>query len=68
VKVFSPGVQEGAAVEQEKCFGIALAGRNDCATAKHGCNGQATFDHDPTDFKYVPKGACLKLGGKLTAA
>lgn len=48
-----------------KCFGIAKAGQNDCATAKHGCNGQATVNYDPTDFKYVPSGACLKLGGKL---
>ncbi|HVC11989.1 MAG TPA: DUF2282 domain-containing protein [Burkholderiales bacterium] len=50
-----------------KCFGIAKAGHNDCATAKHGCNGQATVDYDPTDFKYVPAGACMKLGGKLAS-
>ena len=52
----------------EKCFGIAKAGQNDCSNAVHGCNGQSRVDYGPEDFKYVPKGTCLKMGGKLTAA
>jgi len=53
---------------KEKCSGIADAGKNDCATAKHSCQGQAKMDKDPTDWKYVPKGQCEKMGGKPVMA
>jgi uncharacterized membrane protein len=52
-------------VEQEKCFGIAKAGQNDCGTATHGCAGQAKADQDPGEWKFVAKGTCTKVGGKL---
>jgi len=52
---------------KEKCAGIATAGQNDCATAKHSCSGQAKTDKDPTDWKYTPKGDCEKMGGKVLA-
>ena len=54
------------AAEKDKCFGIATAGKNDCAAASHSCSGQATVDHDPRDWKYVAKGTCEKMHGKLT--
>lgn len=54
--------------EQEKCFGVAKAGKNDCASAKHSCAGQSKADNDATDWKYVAKGTCEKMGGKLAAA
>jgi uncharacterized membrane protein len=56
--------------EQEKCFGIAKAGQNDCAAANgsHGCAGQATADKGSADWKYVAKGTCVKAGGKLMKA
>ncbi len=50
---------------KEKCAGIAQAGQNDCGTAAHGCAGQAKTDKDPADWKYVPKGECEKMGGKV---
>lgn len=53
---------------QEKCYGIAKAGQNDCATATHGCAGQAAADKDPGEWKYVAKGTCQKTGGKLEPA
>lgn len=68
VQLFAPEAQQTAAGEQEKCFGIAKAGQNDCSNAVHGCNGQASVDYGPDEFKYVPKGIRLKMGGKLTAA
>ena len=68
VQLLSPNAQQAAAGEQEQCFGIAKAGQNDCSNAVHGCNGQSRADFGPDDFKYVPKGTCLKIGGKLTAA
>jgi uncharacterized membrane protein len=51
--------------EEEKCFGAAKAGQNDCGTATHGCAGQAASDNDPAEWRFVPKGSCAKAGGKL---
>lgn len=57
------------AAEKDKCYGIATAGKNDCASAAgtHSCAGQATMDHDLNDFKYVAKGTCQKMHGSLVA-
>jgi uncharacterized membrane protein len=52
---------------KDKCYGISKAGQADCATAKHACAGQNKADNDPMDWKYVEKGSCEKIGGKLTA-
>ncbi len=49
--------------EMEKCYGIAKAGKNDCGTKTHGCAGQAKVDSDPTEWVFVAKGTCSKLGG-----
>ena len=50
---------------QEKCYGVAKAGQNDCGTAKHACAAQgAKTDKDPNEWKYVDKGTCEKMGGK----
>jgi uncharacterized membrane protein len=57
---------QDAAAEQDKCYGIAKAGQNDCSTATHGCAGQAKADQEPGEWKYVAKGTCQKVGGKLT--
>ena len=52
----------------EKCYGVAKAGQNDCGTAKHACAAQgAKKDNDPTEWKYVAKGTCEKMGGKMMA-
>jgi len=54
---------------KEKCFGIAKAGSNDCASAtgSHSCAGTATKDNDKGDWKYVDKGTCDKMGGTTMA-
>ena len=52
--------------EQEKCYGVAKAGQNDCGTATHGCAGQAAVDGDPAEWRNVAKGSCEKAGGKLS--
>ena len=52
----------------EKCYGVAKTGQNDCSTAKHDCAGKAAKDADPAEWKYVPKGTCEKAGGKLSPA
>ena len=55
--------------EKEKCYGVAKAGQNDCASANgsHSCSGQSTVDSDKNEWKYVAKGTCEKAGGKLAA-
>jgi uncharacterized membrane protein len=52
---------------QEKCFGIAKAGQNDCAGASHGCAGQSKVDRAADDWKMVAKGTCAAMGGKVEA-
>ena len=54
---------------KEKCYGIAKAGANDCASAtgSHSCAGTATKDNDKGDWKYVDKGTCDKMGGSMMA-
>jgi uncharacterized membrane protein len=52
----------------EKCYGVAKAGKNDCAAGVHSCQGQATKDYDKTSFVSLPAGVCAKLaGGSMTA-
>ena len=51
---------------KEKCLGVAEAGKNDCATAKHSCAGQAKAEKGADEWKYVPKGECEKMGGKVS--
>jgi uncharacterized membrane protein len=58
--------QAVAADEKEKCYGVAKAGANDCATGAHSCAGQAKADNAPTEWKFVAKGSCEKAGGKTT--
>lgn len=55
-------------METEKCFGVAKAGMNDCASNKsaHSCAGQATKNNDPMDFVAMPKGTCDKIAGGMT--
>lgn len=60
---------QAADAAKEKCFGIAKAGQNDCASANgsHSCAGQAKADKDPNEWKYVAKGSCEKEGGSTKA-
>ena len=54
--------------EMEKCYGVAKAGKNDCAGAAHSCAGQSKMDAGGKDWVSVPKGTCEKLAtGSLTA-
>lgn len=55
--------------EKEKCYGVAKAGQNDCASANgsHSCAGQAKADNEKGEWKYVAKGTCEKAGGTLMA-
>ena len=57
-----------AQAADEKCYGVAKAGKNDCQTATHSCAGTATKDGQGDSWIYVPAGTCEKInGGSLTA-
>ena len=45
--------------KMEMCFGVALAGQNDCAAGPGtSCAGTSTKDYDGAAFKLVPTGTC----------
>jgi len=81
--IVSLGAHAGATPEQvkemekmakkmkwEKCFGIAKAGKNDCAVAgaSHACAGEAKADNQKDAYLYVPSGTCGKIVGGSTKA
>ena len=49
--------------EQERCYGVAKAGKNDCATSSSVCSSSAKQDNQKDAWIYVPKGMCLKVAG-----
>lgn len=53
--------------EQERCYGIARASKNDCATSTSACSGSAKQDSQKDAWVYVPKGMCLKVAGGTLA-
>jgi len=53
--------------EQERCYGIAKAGKNDCATSSSACSGSAKQDNMKDAWIYVPKGTCQKVAGGTLA-
>ena len=68
------GAVNQAHAENEKCFGISLAGQNDCAAGPGTtCQGTSTIDYQGNAWKYVEAGTCetMEVGegktGSLTA-
>lgn len=58
----------GAAATTEKCFGVAKAGKNDCASNGHSCAGQSKQEANGKEWIKLPKGTCERVaGGSLTA-
>lgn len=53
---------------KEKCYGVALKAKNDCAAGPGtSCAGTSTVDYQGNAWKYVAKGSCVKMGGSLSA-
>ncbi len=64
----APASAEMAKGAKEKCYGVALKGKNDCAAGPGtSCAGTSTTDYQGNAWKYVAKGQCAKMGGTLTA-
>ncbi len=49
--------------DNEMCFGISMAGKNDCQTASGSCAGTASADNQKDAWIYVPVGTCDKIVG-----
>lgn len=48
-----------AAADKEKCFGVSLAGQNDCAAGPGTtCAGTSTVDYQGNAWSLVPAGTC----------
>jgi uncharacterized membrane protein len=46
----------------EKCYGVAKAGKNDCAAGPGtSCAGTSTRDYQGDAWKLVPKGTCEEI-------
>ena len=47
---------------KEKCYGVAKAGKNDCAAGPGtSCQGTSTRDYQGNAWKLVDKGTCVKI-------
>lgn len=46
----------------EKCYGVSLAGKNDCAAGPGTtCAGTSKVDYQGNAWKYVPAGTCVSI-------
>lgn len=60
----SPAFAEPVAPQpgKDKCYGISLAGKNDCAAgAGTTCAGTSKVDYQGNAWKYVEKGTCVSM-------
>jgi uncharacterized membrane protein len=54
---------------KEKCYGVSLAGKNDCAAGPGTtCAGTSTVDYQGNAWTLVPAGDCLKYGDPTASA
>jgi len=55
---------KGASIkgEKERCYGISMAGKNDCAAGPGTtCAGTSKVDYQANAWKYVAKGTCVSM-------
>lgn len=58
--VATPAAAQDAAME--KCFGVSLAGENDCAAGPGTtCAGTSTVDYQGNAWTLVPAGTCAEI-------
>ena len=51
----------------EKCYGVSLAGKNDCAAGPGTtCAGTSKKDYDGKAWKHVAKGTCTTMKSKTS--
>jgi len=53
---------DGAKPAMEKCYGVSMAGKNDCAAGPGTtCAGTSKMDYQGNAWKYVPAGTCASI-------
>ena len=53
--------------DKEKCYGVSLKGKNDCAAGPGTtCAGTSKTDYQGNAWKLVPKGTCEKTASKTS--
>jgi uncharacterized membrane protein len=53
---------------KEKCFGVALAGKNDCAAGPGTtCAGSSKMDYATNQWMFVPAGTCKTTASKTSS-
>jgi uncharacterized membrane protein len=53
---------DGAKPAMEKCYGVSMAGKNDCAAGPGTtCAGSSKVDYQGNAWKYVPAGTCASI-------
>jgi uncharacterized membrane protein len=57
-----PDTAQAEEAGKEKCFGVSLKGKNDCAAGPGTtCAGTAKVDYQGNAWKYVPAGTCTQM-------
>ena len=59
----APTIGTAVAADNEKCYGVAAAGQNDCQSAGNSCAGQVSQAGRGDAWIYVPAGTCIKIDG-----
>ncbi len=63
------GPAKAPTFKSEKCYGIAKAGKNDCAaTGNNSCAGHSKTSGDPKAWIFVPEGYCERIVGGSKSA
>lgn len=53
---------EAAKPAMEKCYGVSMAGKNDCAAGPGTtCAGSSKVDYQGNAWKFVPAGTCVSI-------
>jgi uncharacterized membrane protein len=61
--ISGPLLAPAQAADNEKCYGVAAAGQNDCQTANNACAGQVAEAGRGDAWITVPTGTCQKING-----
>lgn len=67
MSVAAPAQSGEKAMSKEKCYGVAMAAKNDCAAGPGtSCAGTSKRDYQGNAWKYVPAGTCTKTMSKTS--
>jgi len=65
--VANASANPAAADKSEKCYGVSMAGKNDCkAGAGTSCAGTSKKDYAGNSWKHVPAGTCTTMVSKTS--